>query len=248
MSIALTSIAALAMLAGGAQERAPSMDDGSGPQRVAPRGSFADSCSGSYVNQGRLYADCRDMRGNVRGTSIELARCSSSDIANNDGLLVCGNVRGEYERGSGGGNNGGGWGNGGNNGGNNGGGWGNGGNGGNNGGGWGNGGNNGGGWGNGGNNGGGWGGNNGRNGITVYSDSNYRGQSQSFRSEIGDLGRSGLNDQISSIEVNGAWEVCTDAWFRGQCQVITSSTRNLNNTGINDRISSMRPARRGGGW
>lgn len=234
MSIALTSIAALAMLAGGGQERAPSMDGGS--QRVAPRGSFADSCSGSYVNQGRLYADCRDMRGNVRGTSIELARCSAFDIANNDGLLVCGDVRGEYERGNNGGNNGGRPG-----GGNNGGGWG-GNNGGNNGGGWG--GNNGGGWG--GNNGGGWGGNNGRSGITVYADRDYRGQSQSFRGEITDLGRSGLNDQISSIELNGgAWEVCTDAYFRGDCQVITSSTRNLNNTYLNDRISSMRPARRG---
>ena len=97
------------------QESAPAMDDGNGPQRVAPRGSFADSCSGSYVNQGRLYADCRDMRGNVRGTSIELARCSSSDIGNNDGLLVCYNVRGAYEDRRG--NNGGGWGNGGNNGG-----------------------------------------------------------------------------------------------------------------------------------
>ncbi|WP_426050232.1 beta/gamma crystallin-related protein [Brevundimonas sp. SL161] len=224
MSIALTSLAALAVLAGGAQERAPSIDDGA--QRVAPRGSFADSCSGSYVNQGRLYADCRDMRGNVRGTSIELARCSAFDIANNDGLLICGNVRGEYERGSGGGNNGGG----------------------NNGGGWGNGGNNGGGWGNGGNNGGGWGGNNGRTSITVYADSNYRGYSQTFRSEIADLGRSGLNDQISSMELNGAWEVCTDAYFRGQCQVITSSTSNLNYTSVNDRISSMRPARGGGRW
>ena len=222
MSIALTTLAAVAMLAGGGQERAPSYDGG--PQRVAPRGSFADSCSGSYVNQGRLYADCRDMRGNIRGTSIELARCSAFDIANNDGLLVCGNVRGDYERGNGGGNNGGGWG-----GGNNGGGWG--------------GGYYGGGWG-GGNNGGGWGG--GRNGITVYADSNYRGQSQSFNSEVANLGRSGLNDQISSIEINGgAWEVCTDAYFRGQCQIITSSTRNLNNTSINDRISSMRPARRG---
>ena len=226
MSIALTSLAALAVLAGGAQERAPYQD--SGPQRVAPRGSYAETCSGSYVNQGRLYADCRDMRGNVRGTSIELARCSSSEIANDNGLLVCNGVRGDYEdrNNGGGGRPGGGWG------GNNGGGWG-----GNNGGG-----GNGGGWGG---NGGGWGGNNGRNGITVYSDSNYRGQSQSFRGEIADLGRSGLNDQISSIEVNGAWEVCTDAYFRGQCQVITSSTRNLNNTGINDRISSMRPARRG---
>jgi len=87
---------------GGGQEYATSHD---GPQRVAPRGSFADSCSGSYVNQGRLYADCRDTRGNVRGTSIELGRCSSSDIGNNNGLLVCNNVRGDYE--GRGGNNGG---------------------------------------------------------------------------------------------------------------------------------------------
>lgn len=227
MSIALTTLAAVAMLAGG-QERAPSMDGGS--QRVAPRGSFADSCSGSYVNQGRLYADCRDMRGNIRGTSIELARCSAFDIANNDGLLVCGNVRGEYERGSG--NNGGGGRPGG----------------GNNGGGWGNGGNNGGGWGNGGNNGGGWGGNNGRNSITVYADANYRGYSQTFRNEISNLNNSGLNDQISSMELNGSWEVCTDANFRGQCTIVSSSTRNLNSTGYNDRISSMRPARGGGRW
>ena len=85
--------------------------------RGAPRGSYAQSCSGSYVNQGRLYADCRDRRGNMRETSIELARCSSSDIGNDNGLLVCYNHRGDYENnGRPGGNNGGSWG-GGNNGG-----------------------------------------------------------------------------------------------------------------------------------
>lgn len=66
-------------------------------QRVAPRGSYAQSCSGAYVNRGRLYADCRDMRGQMRGTSIELARCSSAEIANDNGLLICGRVRGSYE-------------------------------------------------------------------------------------------------------------------------------------------------------
>lgn len=95
-------------------------------QRGAPRGSYAQSCSGSYVNQGRLYADCRDRRGNMRETSIELARCSSSDIGNDNGLLVCYNHRGDYEDngrpgggnggnpgwpGGPGGGNGGGWGN-----------------------------------------------------------------------------------------------------------------------------------------
>jgi hypothetical protein len=184
--------------------------------RVAPRGSFAQSCTGAYVNQGRLYADCRTVGGETRGSSIELAPCSASDIGNDNGLLVCHNVRGRWEgnNNGGGGNNGGGWGGG-----------------------------------NGGNNGGGWGGGNngGRNSITVYRDANFRGQSASYRDEVSNLGSTGMNDAISSIELNGAWEVCTDANFRGQCQVIDSSVRNLDRSGVNDRISSMRPARRGGG-
>lgn len=65
--------------------------------RGAPRGSYQDSCSGAYVNQGRLYADCRDERGRIRETSIQLNRCSSYEISNRNGLLVCGPVRGDYE-------------------------------------------------------------------------------------------------------------------------------------------------------
>jgi hypothetical protein len=238
MMLLATAAAAATMMMSPAQDRAPSQ---SGPERVAPRGSFAQSCSGAYTNQGRLYADCRDERGRVRGTSIELNRCSDSDIANINGLLVCGNVRGAYEdRGNGGGNNGGGWGNGGN-GGNNGG-WGNGGNNG----GWGNGGSNGG-WGNG-NNGGGWGNNGGRDSVTVYRDNNYRGASTTLRGEVANLQYEGLNDAISSMEVRGRWEACTDANFRGYCQVFEGNVRNLDNWGMNDRISSMRPVRGGGRW
>lgn len=216
----LAFVTAGAMLAAAGFASAPQSAEAQ--SRGAPRGSYTQSCTGAYVNQGRLYADCRDVRRNVRSSSIELARCSSSDIGNDNGLLVCHNVRGDFE--DRGGNNGGGWG-----GGNNGGGWG--------------GGNNGGGWGN---NGGGWGNNNGRNSITVYRDSNYRGQSMSFREEVSNLGNSGMNDQISSMEVNGAWEVCTDAYFRGDCRIIDSNVRNLDRS-MNDQISSMRPARRGGG-
>ncbi len=103
-SIVTASAAAFALMAGIASAPAPA----EAQQRVAPRGSYADSCSGSYVNQGRLYADCRDNRGRVRGTSIELNRCSSSDISNDNGLLVCSGHRGQYEDRPGGGN-GGGW-------------------------------------------------------------------------------------------------------------------------------------------
>ena len=101
-------LAAAAVFTGAGQEFAPQIPGG--PERVAPRGDYRDSCSGEYVNRGRLYADCRNNRGNIRGTSIELNRCANYEIRNNDGLLVCGPNRGEYEdRPGGGGGGGGGW-------------------------------------------------------------------------------------------------------------------------------------------
>ena len=208
-----------------------------------PTGSYAQSCSNVRIEGGRLYADCRDTSRQTRSSSIEYGRCVGG-INNVDGLLTCDGTRGRWE--NTGGNNGGGWGGGnGNNGGNNGGGWGggNGNNGGNNGGGWGGGNGNGG----GNNGGGGWGGGNngGRNSITVYEDSNYRGGSATFNREMPNLGRRDLNDNISSMEMNGTWEACSDAWFRGNCQTFTGSVRNLNSTVLNDRISSLRPVR---GW
>ncbi len=88
-------LAAAAVFSGVGQEAAPQIPGG--PERVAPRGDYRDSCNGEYVNRGRLYADCRDRRGNIRGTSIELNRCSAYEIRNDNGLLVCGPVRGSYE-------------------------------------------------------------------------------------------------------------------------------------------------------
>ena len=92
---AFVAFAVLAPMQASAQQR--------GNERVAPRGSFAQSCSGAYTNQGRLYADCQNMNGRTIGTSIELAPCSSSDISNDNGLLVCndGRTRGVVERGNG---------------------------------------------------------------------------------------------------------------------------------------------------
>ncbi|VXA92124.1 beta/gamma crystallin-related protein [Brevundimonas sp. G8] len=175
-------------------------------QRVAPRGGYAQSCTEAYVNRGRLYADCRDTRGQMRGTSIELARCGNEEINNENGLLVCGRFRGDYEGAQPGrpgpGNGGPGWGGG---------------------------------------NGGGWG----RSSITVYENSNFRGASREFTSEDRNLGRTPFNDRISSLRVQGRWEVCTDAEFRGRCRVVEGDVRNLSG-GFNDSISSMRPVRGGG--
>jgi hypothetical protein len=94
-------LAAAAVVSGAGQEFAPQNPDA--PQRGAPRGNYRDSCSGEYVNRGRLYADCRNNRGNIRETSIELNRCSEYEIRNNDGLLVCGGGGGWGGGGGGGG-------------------------------------------------------------------------------------------------------------------------------------------------
>ena len=81
-------------------------------------------------------------------------------------------------------------------------------------------------------------------GITVYEDPDFRGDSFTFRNEMPDLRQEGLNDRISSLEVDGnqAWEVCRDVNFGGGCRVFQGSIENLRSEGWNDRISSMRPA------
>lgn len=186
--------------------------------RGAPRGSYAQSCTGAYVNQGRLYADCRDTRGRMRETSIELARCSSSDIGNDNGLLVCARVRGDYEDngrpGGGNGNNPGRPGNGNNPG-----------------------------WPGG--PGGGWGNTTitvYRDAYFRGQSMTFREEIPNLRnSGLNDAISSLRLDR-------GSWEVCEDANYRGRCQIITGDVRDLGRSGLNDRISSLRPARRGGNW
>ena len=95
-------------------------------------------------------------------------------------------------------------------------------------------------------------------GITVYEDPDFRGASVTFRNDVPDLRREGLNDRISSLEVDGnqAWEVCRDVNFGGGCRVFQGSIENLRSEGWNDRISSMRAVgyarnnsnNRGGVW
>ena len=95
-------------------------------------------------------------------------------------------------------------------------------------------------------------------GITVYEDPDFRGDSVTFRNDVPDLRQQGLNDRISSLEVDGnqAWEVCRDVNFGGGCRVFQGSIDDLRSEGWNDRISSMRAVgyarnnsnNRGGVW
>lgn len=85
-------------------------------------------------------------------------------------------------------------------------------------------------------------GNFGYSGITVYEHPDFRGESVTFRNAIPDMREHGLNDRISSLEVDGnqAWEVCRDINFGGGCRVFQGSIDDLRSEGWNDRISSMR--------
>jgi hypothetical protein len=82
----------------------------------------------------------------------------------------------------------------------------------------------------------------GYSGITVYEHPDFRGESVTFRNEVADLRQHGLNDRISSLEVDGnqAWEVCRDVNFEGGCRVFDGAMDDLRSEGWNDRISSMR--------
>ncbi|QYF87602.1 beta/gamma crystallin-related protein [Brevundimonas sp. PAMC22021] len=182
-------------------------------QRVAPRGSYTESCTEAFVNRGRLYADCRDLRGRMRGTSIEVGQCGGEEIHNDNGRLVCGRIRGDYEDGEGGGRpgrpGGGGWGdNDGRPGGGSGGGW-----------------------------------NGGRQTLTLYADPDYRGLSERFRGEAPDLRRSPLNRQASAIRAEGQWQVCSEPGYRGRCRVVEGDLRTLFRLGMDDSIASLRPWR-----
>lgn len=236
-------LAAVAAASGGASAAQDGLQ-----ARVAPRGDYRESCSGEYVNRGRLYADCRNDRGRVRGTSIELNRCTAYEIRNDNGLLVCGPNRGQFEDRPGGG---GGWpgpGDGGNgrgivvyrddgfrgasqafdgpvadlS----------------------------------------------RVGMndsissmrmrgpwTACTDANFRGQCQTFSGDVSSLRAAGMNDRISSLRPGrfdgggggggGGWgntsiTVFEDAMYRGASETFSREIPDLRNSGMNDRISSIR--------
>lgn len=153
-------------------------------QGVVPQGSYSQSCTGAFVNQGRLYANCRGTHGGLEASSIDLGACSSSDIGNNNGLLVCAGVQGRVEMSGG------------------------------------------------------------SSGVsaTVYADANFAGQTATFTGPVPNLAVSGLNDQISSLQLQGGWTLCSNANFGGTCQTLSGSVRNLSGSGLNDQISSLRPA------
>jgi hypothetical protein len=79
-------------------------------------------------------------------------------------------------------------------------------------------------------------------GITVYTDIDFNGSSETFTQAMPDLRSVGLNDTISSIRVPAGetWQICDDINFQGRCREISGRVGDLRNMNLNDQISSMR--------
>lgn len=77
--------------------------------------------------------------------------------------------------------------------------------------------------------------------ITVYSDPGFSGTNAVFTTSINNLIPRGLNDTISSIQIDGGnWQLCADVNYRGRCQTLgPGSYSNLSALGLQDTISSM---------
>jgi len=84
------------------------------------------------------------------------------------------------------------------------------------------------------------------NGTAVlFGRRDWRGQGLRVDGPTPDLGRSGLNDRVRSIQIDrrsGPWLVCQDAGYRGRCVTIRDSVADTRGLGI-DGISSLRPLR-----
>lgn len=57
---------------------------------AVPPGSYRESCTNISSNGSVLFATCPDVNGNMHQASLNYARCPGSQVANNNGTLVCG--------------------------------------------------------------------------------------------------------------------------------------------------------------
>ncbi len=78
--------------------------------------------------------------------------------------------------------------------------------------------------------------------VVAYENEGFRGRALTVQEDIADLGRSGFNDRISSVEVFGAhWEICRDGGFAGPCAVLRAGQYpSLSALALDNRVTSIR--------
>ncbi|MDJ0921818.1 MAG: beta/gamma crystallin-related protein [Henriciella sp.] len=77
--------------------------------------------------------------------------------------------------------------------------------------------------------------------VIVFKDPGFRGASLAIGGAVPNLAYERFNDTISSIEVRGAWEICTDPDYRGRCKIVEGGVHRLADIRMNDNITSLRP-------
>jgi hypothetical protein len=82
--------------------------------------------------------------------------------------------------------------------------------------------------------------------MTLFSDSNFRGNHVTLQRDTPDLREFGFNDRASSIVIrSGVWQLCQDGGFRGRCiELGPGEYRQLPD--FNDTVSSARDIERRG--
>ncbi len=91
----------------------------------------------------------------------------------------------------------------------------------------------------------------GGNGITVFTDRDFRGNTQTFENDVPDLGSYGMDKKISSFRVgnNQEWQICDGKNYSGRCASVSGEEYDLGMNGWDNRIRSMRrTSGGGGGW
>lgn len=79
-------------------------------------------------------------------------------------------------------------------------------------------------------------------GITLYSDTNLRGQSVEITADTPNFNTIRFNDKARSVAVRGGvWLLCADASYGGRCEYVDRTTRNLGELGLSGAVSSARP-------
>jgi hypothetical protein len=77
--------------------------------------------------------------------------------------------------------------------------------------------------------------------IEVYGRPGFRGRTLAFNGDVRNLGRTGLDDRVSSVVVNeGRWELCSDRAFTGHCRVFGPGEYPRLGGRLDDNVASLR--------
>lgn len=84
--------------------------------------------------------------------------------------------------------------------------------------------------------------------VVFYEREGFGGRSFTSQNDLANLGTTGFNDRISSIEViGGPWEICSAGSYGGPCVVLRPGQYpSLRAMGFDNRISSLRALRDSG--